>query len=194
MNELEEIEKELTGLTPRSPSKDFSSRVENALGEAGSVAMKHLPDPNPTHDRSQLSSSIRFWIPLGIAAILVFFLSISIPSFLEPEDSSIFSSTGFVVQPLSMVEDEDSPLHGVTSSELEDLSGVPVEGWLDPKTQERLIRKIDEGIVDRATGLPARQYRYHFIDETLWTHPATETRILSTTPRQEVYLIDLELY
>ena len=93
-----------------------------------------------------------------------------------------------------VVEDEDSPLHGVTTEQLEDLSGVPVDGWLDPLTQERLIRRIDEGIVDRATGLPARQYRYHFIDETLWTHPATETRVLSTTPRQEVYLIDLELY
>ena len=93
-----------------------------------------------------------------------------------------------------MVEDLESPLHGVTSEELEVFSGVPVEGWLDPSTYERLIRRTDEGIVDRATGLPARQYRYHFIDETLWTHPATDTRILTTTPRQEVYLIDLELY
>ena len=49
-------------------------------------------------------------------------------------------------------------------------------------------------VIDRASGVPARQYRYHFVDETLWTHPASEIRILSTTPRQEVYLIDLESY
>jgi hypothetical protein len=192
MSDWEELEKELAGLTPRTPSKDFSKRVEDALGEAGSVAMRHIPDPNPSSRVARTAPSIPFWIPLGLAALLVFSLYLfnPFPSELEDENSSIT----FLPKPSSMVDDEDSPLHGVTSEQLEDLSGVPVDGWLDPSTQERLIRRIDEGIVDRATGLPARQYRYHFIDETLWTHPASETRILSTTPRQEVYLIDLELY
>ena len=44
MNDFEEIEKELEELTPRKPSVEFSARVERALGDAGSVAMKHLPD------------------------------------------------------------------------------------------------------------------------------------------------------
>jgi hypothetical protein len=154
--------------------------------------MRHLPDPEPSEDSSLPVSSIHFWIPLGLAAILVLSLYFLNPFSSNIEDS--YSSATFSLQPSSVVEDEDSPLHGVTTEQLEDLSGVPVDGWLDPLTQERLIRRIDEGIVDRATGLPARQYRYHFIDETLWTHPATETRVLSTTPRQEVYLIDLELY
>ena len=192
MSDWEELEKELAGLTPRTPSKDFSKRVEDALGEAGSVAMRHIPDPDPSSRVARTAPSIPFWIPLGLAALLVFSLYLfnPFPSELEDENFPII----FLPEPSSMVDDEDSPLHGVTSEQLEDLSGVPVDGWLDPSTQERLIRRIDEGIVDRATGLPARQYRYHFIDETLWTHPASETRILSTTPRQEVYLIDLELY
>ena len=46
MSDWEELEKELAGLTPRAPSKDFSKRVEDALGEAGSVAMRHTPDPD----------------------------------------------------------------------------------------------------------------------------------------------------
>ena len=192
MSDWEELEKELAGLTPRTPSKDFSKRVEDALGEAGSVAMRHIPDPDLSPNIVRTSSSIPLWIPLGLAALLVFSLYLfnPFPSELEDENFPII----FLPEPSSMVDDEDSPLHGVTSEQLEDLSGVPVDGWLDPSTQERLIRRIDEGIVDRATGLPARQYRYHFIDETLWTHPASETRILSTTPRQEVYLIDLEIY
>ena len=192
MSDWEELEKELAGLTPRAPSKDFSKRVEDALGEAGSVAMRHIPDPDPFPNIVRTSSSIHFWIPLGLAALLVFSLYLFNPFPSELEDGN--SPITFLSEPSIMVDDEDSPLHGVTSEQLEDLSGVPVDGWLDPSTQERLIRRIDEGIVDRATGLPARQYRYHFIDETLWTHPASETRILSTTPRQEVYLIDLELY
>ena len=192
MSDWEELEKELAGLSPRSPSKDFSKRVENALGEAGSVAMRHIPDTDPTSNTARTAPSIPFWIPLGLAALLVFSLYLFNPFPSELDDGN--SSITFLPKPSSMVDDEDSPLHGVTSEQLENFSGVPVDGWLDPSTQERLIRLIDEGIVDRATGLPARQYRYHFIDETLWTHPASETRILSTTPRQEVYLIDLELY
>ena len=192
MSDWEELEKELAGLTPRTPSKDFSKRVEDALGEAGSVAMRHIPDPDPSSRVARTAPSIPFWIPLGLAALLVFSLYLFNPFPSELEDEN-FPIT-FLPEPSNMVDDEDSPLHGVTSEQLEDLSGVPVDGWLDPSTQERLIRRIDEGIVDRATGLPARQYRYHFIDETLWTHPASETRILSTTPRQEVYLIDLEIY
>jgi hypothetical protein len=192
MSDWEELEKELAGLTPRTPSKDFSKRVEDALGEAGSVAMRHIHDSDPSSSVACTASSIHFWIPLGLAALLVFSLYLFNPFPSELEDES--SSITFLPEPSSVVDDEDSPLHGVTSEQLEDLSGVPVDGWLDPSTQERLIRRIDEGIVSRATGLPARQYRYHFIDETLWTHPASETRILSTTPRQEVYLIDLELY
>jgi hypothetical protein len=192
MSDWEELEKELAGLTPRAPSKDFSKRVEDALGEAGSVAMRHTPDYTPDSDPARTTPSIHFWIPLGLAALLVFSLYLFNPFPSELEDGN--SPITFRPEPSSVVDDEDSPLHGVTSEQLEDLSGVPVDGWLDPSTQERLIRRIDEGIVDRATGLPARQYRYHFVDETLWTHPASETRILSTTPRQEVYLIDLELY
>ena len=104
-------------------------------------------------------------------------------------------SIGTVVQqPYKMVEDEESPLHGTTLDQLEDFSGIPIDGWLDPRTEEKFIRRVDEGIVDRASGMPARQYRYHYVDETLWIHPATSTRVLSSTPRQEVYLIDLELY
>jgi hypothetical protein len=93
-----------------------------------------------------------------------------------------------------MVEDEDSPIHGLTTEQLEGDSDLPTVGWLDPFTEQRLIMKVDEGVIDRASGIPARQFRYHYLDETLWTHPASETRVLSTTPRQEIYLIDLELY
>ncbi len=189
MRELDEIEKELSGLTPRKPSPEFSERVEEALGEAGSVAMKHLPVSNPPIESAPYS--FRFFLPMSVAALFLFSFYIIYP-YLTNFMSDDFS--GSSIKPSNMVEDLESPLHGVTSEELEVFSGVPVEGWLDPSTYERLIRRTDEGIVDRATGLPARQYRYHFIDETLWTHPATDTRILTTTPRQEVYLIDLELY
>jgi hypothetical protein len=83
MSDWEELEKELAGLTPRAPSKDFSKRVEDALGEAGSVAMRHTPDYTPDSDPARTTPSIHFWIPLGLAALLVFSLYLFNPFLLS---------------------------------------------------------------------------------------------------------------
>lgn len=193
MNDFEKLEKELSSFSPRPPTDEFTKKIENALGEAGSVAMCHLNNQAEQSMAKPSFTKILAWtIPgIGIAAAVAFFLNFSPFS---PEEISLKKGEVPAVQPLSIVEDSDSPLHGVSSEQLEDFSGMPMVGWLDPQTEEKFIRRVDEGIVDRATGLPARQYRYHFVDETIWTHPGSETRVLSTTPRQEVYLIDLELY
>ena len=192
MSDFEQLEKELSALSPRSPTKEFTQRIEEALGDAGSLAMCHPNDEPELQTNQSRRTKILMWTfsSLGLAASFALLFYLWIPSRENNFSSDVQIST---VQPLSMV-DEESPLHGVTSDQLEDLSDIPFDGWLDPYTEEKFIRRVDEGIVDRVTGLPARQYRYHFVDKTLWTHPASETRVLSTTPRQEVYLIDLELY
>jgi len=91
-------------------------------------------------------------------------------------------------------EDPDSPLHGISIKELQDVSVMPVSGWIDPQINERFLRRVDEGVFDRPGGLPARRVRHYFMDETLWSHPASDLRILSTTPREEVIFIELETY
>jgi hypothetical protein len=171
MSDWEELEKELAGLTPRAPSKDFSKRVEDALGEAGSVAMRHTPDHTPDSDPARTTPSIHLWIPLGLAALLVFSLYLfnQFPSELEDGNSPIT----FLPEPSSMVDDEDSPLHGVTSEQLEDLSGVPVDGWLDPSTQERLIRRMDRGPGHRFTcpSIQVSFYRRNPLDAPSFRDP-----------------------
>jgi hypothetical protein len=193
MNDFEKLEKELSSFSPRLPTDEFTKKIEDALGEAGSVAMCHLNEQGEQSIAKPSFSKILAWtIPgIGIAATVAFFFYL-LP--LKPDEVTFKMGEVIPLQPLSIVEDSDSPLHGVSTEQLEDFSGMPMVGWLDPQTEEKFIRRVDEGIVDRATGLPARQYRYHFVDETIWTHPGSETRVLFTTPRQEVYLIDLELY
>jgi len=44
MNEFEKLEAELKGLQPAAPSEQFISRLEDALGDAGNVAMRCMPD------------------------------------------------------------------------------------------------------------------------------------------------------
>jgi hypothetical protein len=192
--DTEDIEKELRSISPVKPSSDIFDRVERALGEAGTVAMCHLPEEPGIEHKGTSPKFMHFLSFVGIAALLVsgIFISINLLHEHSPENNQ--NTNLLLTQPSNMVEDEDSPIHGLTTEQLEGDSDLPTVGWLDPFTEQRLIMKVDEGVIDRASGIPARQFRYHYLDETLWTHPASETRVLSTTPRQEIYLIDLELY
>lgn len=194
MNEFESIEMELKSLTPKSPSPQLRDRIEQGLGDAGNLAMRRLPEEIKSPS-APVKPNLTFfpWLGLGIAASLVItFLSVY---FWENRGNEQFapSSVRSTSPQVSLYEDPESPIHGVSVAELEAQSGMPVGGWL-PTFQERLLDRVDEGVISRPGRLPARQVRMHYIDEILWQHPATNKRILSTQPRQEIILIDLDLY
>jgi len=214
MNEFEKLEAELKELRPLPPSDAFTARLEEALGDAGNVAMRCLPDqeddtsPNDSIKNSKkkgFSSRLLVFAglgSLGLAAVwaAIFYLTSS----LVPNGSSeqndpanpLIAESGRTpkVPGLGLLEDPNSPLHGISLKELQDVSVMPVSGWIDPQINQRFLRRVDEGVFDRPGGLPARRVRHYFMDETLWSHPASDLRILSTTPREEVIFIELETY
>ena len=190
MKELDDLEEELKALEPKDPTPAFTARVEDALGDSGSVSFRRISSDSPKRSRSKLY----FLIPpaLALAASLVWMLS-----FLPKQTGSLETSPEPVERssPVAEVmEDLDSPLHGVSLEELETYSGMPTEGWADPQVRELLLNRVDEGLIQRPGFSPGRQVRYHYLDETHWMHPASNTRIISTTPRQEVIILDLDLY
>ena len=191
MSDFENLEKELARIKPKPPSVHFTSRVEEALGDSGTMTVRRLDDRKTgfIRNRSIVSLLSLTSFGLGMAALLVFSFWFAESNLVDAENA-----VGIPSAEITYTIDEDSPIHGVSLDQLESLSGMPVNGWLDPQKNERLLKKVDEGLVDRPNGDPVRQVRYHFLDETLWRHPASDTNVISTTPRQEVYLIDLELY
>ena len=91
-----------------------------------------------------------------------------------------------------LIEDPESPIHGVSVAELEQMSGMPVGGWT-PTFQEQLLDRIDEGVVS-APVVPCPSGKNAIPRSNSLATPATETRMISTKPRQEIILIDLDLY
>ena len=89
---------------------------------------------------------------------MVFYLSSSLApagaedlvSDLAPEESQALAEESSLAQ----VEDPDSPLHGLSLEEIQDVSVMPVSGWLDPQMNERFLRVVDEGIFQRPDCLP----------------------------------------
>ena len=194
MNEFESIEKELKGLTPKAPTSQLTDKVEIALGDAGNLAMRRLPEE--VKSSSSEKKSPVFWLPwvgMGFAATLII-TSLSV-YFMKSGGLPQLPILTAETEPKAIIlaEDPESPIHGVSVAELEERSGMPVGGWT-PIFKEKLLDRIDEGVVSRPSGLPARQVRMRYLDEILWQHPATETQMLSTQPRQEIILIDLDLY
>ena len=194
MNEFDSIEKELKALTPKIPSSHLIAKVESGLGDAGNLAMRRLPEEVKCPTQKQKSNLS--WFPLigvGIATTLIL-TSLSY-YYLKNGGFNDVTSASIQSQPVPTIleEDPESPIHGVSVAELERRSGMPVGGWT-PIFNKKLLDRIDEGVVSRPSGLPARQVRMRYVDEILWQHPRTEKRILSTQPRQEIILIDLDLY
>ena len=214
MNEFEKLETELKELCPLPPSDAFTARLEKALGDAGNVAMRCLPDQGDdaspvdsikNNEKKVFSSRLLIFAglgSLGLAAVwaAIFYLSSSlVPNGASEQNDSanlLIAESGPVpeVPGAGLREDPDSPLHGISLKELQDVSVMPVSGWIDPQINQRFLRRVDEGVFDRPGGLPARRVRHYFMDETLWSHPASDLRILSTTPREEVIFIELETY
>ena len=203
MNEFEELEKELRSFRPAKPSKAFEARLEKALGESGNLAVRRLPEleeeatgPLPA-ERGKIVPFLRaFTFPISVVAALVALaLYVAYPVFQEKTSSavspSIASKESLPAKPESVGEEDLSPLHGVSAAEF---AAMSESGWSDPQVKEILIDVSDEGIIERPGSSPARQYRYRYLDETIWRNPETNTLIRSSVPRQEVVLIGLELY
>jgi hypothetical protein len=194
MNEIEQLEKELKALRPKEPSAGFERRVEDALGHSARLAVRQLPEEC---DETAVPASRRtlFLIPslflFGTVALCTLFFSFpssnteTAPGI--PADKIDLSFPAVVQDSLTVVN--DSPINGVTS---EELSAMSEPGWEEPQAHEILINFFDEGIVERPGMTPARRYRYHFMDETIWRNPETNTFIRSSVPRQETILIGLE--
>lgn len=203
MNEFEELEKELRSFRPARPSKAFEVRLEKALGESGNLAVRRLPEleeeatgPLPA-ERGKIVPFLRaFTFPISVVAALVALaLYVAYPVFQKKTSStvspSIASTESLPAKPESVDEEDLSPLHGVSAVEF---TAMSESGWNDPQVKEILIDVSDEGIIERPGSSPARQYRYRYLDETIWRNPETNTLMRSSVPRQEVVLIGLELY
>ena len=200
MNETEQLEKALESLRPKEPSSDFERRVEEALGDSGQLAVSRLPELGSESRCASAPRGNLFLFPslflLGAAALVALFFSFpSSPSSqsgtdLEmPADTGAIELTTPVMAQDSLLVADDSPINGVSIEELSAMSGA---GWEKPQAQEIFIDFSDEGIVERPGMSPARRYRYHYLDETIWVNPGTNTFIRSSVPRQETLLIGLE--
>jgi hypothetical protein len=195
MNEIEQLEKELKALRPKEPSADFERRVEDALGDSAQLAVRQLPELESENRSAPASRANRFLIPslflLGVAALVALFFSS--PSFQPETDLGISTDAIDLTAPVvaldSLLVADDSPINGVSTEELAVMSE---SGWEEPQAQEFLIDFFDEGIVERPGMSPARRYRYHYLNETIWMNPETNTFIRSSVPRQETFLIGLE--
>ena len=176
---MNDLEQELSSLKPVSPPDGLEARLEEALGEAGNVAVKRTVEQSqtemiPMDGRTTLLS----WLaPLAIAA------AVALGAFLA------------VTRPVA----EKTPSTRAESLPMASMPAVPLpvfpgEGWEASEATDHFLGGRDEGVVHQVGQPPARRFRYRFLDETIWRHPQANAVIRSTVPREEVVLVGLEPY
>jgi hypothetical protein len=196
MNEIEQLEKELHALRPKEPSADFQQRVEEALGDSARLAVRQLPELGDEPADQAVTHGNRFFLRslslLGVVALVALFLFFPSPK--SETDPGIRTDVLEFPDPVALdflPAADDSPINGVST---EELSGMSELGWEEPQVREILVDFFDEGIVERPGMSPARKYHYRYLDEIIWRNPGTNTFIRSSVPRQETFLIGLELF
>ena len=190
---MNDLEKELRSLQPAAPTKGFEARMEKSLGEAGNVAVKHVPEVDQRMKSPSADDSGKV-VPFGRFRFLFFAgaaAALAVAIYLMDPFAGAEVETSPTAPSIPEAEEDLSPLHGVP---LSDLTTFSEEGWNDPRTREVMVDATDEGIVDRPGQAPARRYRYRFIDETIWENPGANTLIHTTVPREEVVLVGLDPY
>jgi hypothetical protein len=60
--------------------------------------------------------------------------------------------------------------------------------------ENELRNRVDEGIVLLRNGLPARRYRYEFVDRVVWENPADGAVVEMEIPRDEVVLVPVRTF
>lgn len=176
---MNDLEQELRSLEPVSPPDGLEARLEEALGEAGNVAVKRTVERSQT-EMIPLDGRAIFlsWlVPLGIAA------AVALGAFLAVTRPVAEKKPATKAETLS-----------VASNPVVPLPVFPGEGWEASEATDHFLGGRDEGVVHRVGQPPARQFRYRFLDETIWRHPAANAVIRSTVPREEVVLVGLHPY
>ena len=176
---MNDLERELRSLQPSSPSRKFEDRLEQALGEPGNLAVKRTAAPS-SQDELPSNNFLSWLIPLAVAA------AVALGAFL----STTWIGGDTDNQALSDVKPKD--IRKVANASV--LPSFPGHGWKASELTDHFLGARDEGVVHREGEVPARRYRYRFLDVTTWEHPQANAVIKSSVPREEVVLVGLDPY
>ena len=176
---MNDLEKELRSLEPSSPSRKFEDRLEKALGEPGNLAVKRT-ESHSSQDGIASNTFVSWLIPLSVAAAVVLGAFLS-TTWIEGDTDN---------QARSNATPQDIPKAANASI----LPSFPGQGWKASELTDHFLGARDEGVVHREGEVPARRYRYRFLDVTTWEHPQANAVIKSSVPREEVVLVGLDAF
>ena len=103
-------------------------------------------------------------------------------------EMQLFAQKEKCVSPVAYIEDPDSPLHGLSLDQLEDVSVMPVSGWSNPKPMSVFTDGGRRIFSNQRVACPSDAS--YFMDETLWSHRPPHISF----HQHEVILIELDTY
>jgi len=166
--DLKNLEAKLAALEPRKPSDRLKENLRAAC----------------EGKRQQKGRGVILW-PLSIVAALAAILAFSFLIFNTPA-APPSAGQNLTEVPL--------PTEVAPSSESGAPETSPEDSFKPVVADNTLHNLVDEGIVFLRNGVPARRYRYQFIDRVVWENPENGARMEMEIPRDEVVLVPVQTF
>lgn len=164
-NSLEELENELSRLSPRRPSAALLDRLEHELGPV---------TPAPAVRRYVTATSLRSWkwagwSLAGAAAALAL----------------VFAAQSQFTREPAVSTPAPAPVQVAAA--------VPANRYQPVKATSVLYDLKEDGVATLPDQTEGRQVRYRYVDTYTWRNPATKASLRWSVPRDEVRLVRASL-
>jgi len=172
---LQELENELTRLTPRRPSAGLMQALEHELGQAPAV----VPAPRYSTATSLRSWKWATWSLAGLAAAIALVLVMQSN---RPNPRPAVSPGATLAAAAQPVPVATRPVAAIPANRYEPVRATSVLYDLQESAPAKLA--------DQTEG---REVRYRYVDTYTWKNPATNASLRWSVPRDEVRVVRASL-
>lgn len=200
----DDLEAQLKALRPQAPSPRLRGQVLASMPAAKTAPVK------PSTGGKVVFARFAPWLAVAAALGIVATYFSMMPG---EKRAPLASETADSPPPLAVAEpsqvsspgpvplDEQESLtsgEGELDETLEtaasDNAPMMAAGFRPIRAENALLSRVDDGLVTLEGGMPARRYRYRFLDTITWENPRDGAQVEMAVPREELVLVPVRTF
>jgi len=200
----DDLEAQLKALRPHAPSPRLRGQVLASMPSAQTTPAE------PTRGGKVIFARFAPWLAVAAAVgIVVTYFSMmpgeeaapvaaetsDTPSPLVVGEPSQVSSPGPVpAEEWESLTRDQGELDETLETAASDHAPMMAAGFRPIRAENALLSRVDDGLVTLEGGMPARRYRYRFLDTITWENPRDGAQVEMAVPREELVLVPVRTF
>ena len=202
---FDDLESELRALKPATPPARLRAEVLTALPAAA-------PPAAVQQGSALIFARLGPWFALAAVVTIVVGYFAFMPKLTSKKDKADMAAFPAVEAPandaataVTEAAMDPTPLSVPPDPEPEFADAVPLPegledtrmaaaGFRPVRAQNALLSRVDDGLVTLEDGIPARRFRYQFLDTVVWEDPVDGALVEMTVPREELVVVPVRTF